>query len=271
MKYVFIGGDNRTTHAVEYIKVKNEDACRIHGATDISALRAELAECDVLVLPFPLFSKDKCIRGVTGVALDDILAMANEKTMILCGKRVPILAPRGARVHEYAEDEEYLIRGAYLTAEGTLGHILLEYPSELREKRIVLTGYGRISKALYTLLSPFTTNITVVARRHDVIDELAAIGIDACDFGMLAHACKSADIVINTVPKLVFDRHVLSCTNAYLIELASSPGGFDKAAVEACGNVLHALPALPGTCAPVSAGRALAIAVLKMTRSNGDE
>lgn len=273
MKYVFIGGDDRTAHAVEYIKQADEHASRYCGSVDISTLRSELSDCDVLVLPFPLFSFDKSIRGITNVTLDEILSMTSDSAMILCGKRVRPLTGSGVRVREYGENEEYLMCGAYLTAEGALGHLLLEYPRELREKRIVLTGYGRIGKALYALLLPFTNNITVVARRREVIDELVDDGVVACDFSMLAHACVSADIVINTVPKLVFDNKVLSCMprDAYLIELASAPGGFDKEAVANNGNILNALPALPGRCAPVSAGEALGTAVLKMTKTNGDE
>ena len=79
-------------------------------------------------------------------------------------------------------------------------------------------------------------------------------------FSTLAALPPDCRVVFNTVPSVLFDRAVLSHLplRCLLIDLASAPGGIDRLAAQELGirNVWG--PALPGKCAPDSAGILLA-------------
>ena len=80
------------------------------------------------------------------------------------------------------------------------------------------------------------------------------------------------DAVINTIPAPVLPRALLqSCRVGRSSDLASLPGGTDFAAAEALGlHAEHAL-ALPGRCAPQTAGALIAQTVLAILEERGDE
>ena len=62
--------------------------------------------------------------------------------------------------------------------------------------------------------------------------------------------------MFNTVPSFIFTRKVLSKhhKDTLFIELASTPGGFDKEAVSKLGLKLIPALSLPGKVAPKAAG-----------------
>jgi len=80
------------------------------------------------------------------------------------------------------------------------------------------------------------------------------------------------DTVINTIPAPVLPRKMLEKLprGALVIDLASLPGGTDFDAAEALGiQAEHAL-ALPGKCAPDTAGALIAQTVLTILQERGD-
>ena len=162
---------------------------------------------------------------------------------------------------------------AYITAEGTIGHILSEYGYVLRDAKIVLIGWGRIAKRLYDMIIPFTNHISVILRREDVIARLKADGVIAENFRELDNACADADIIINTVPSLVLNSDVINKLKhrAYLVDLASMPGGFAFDAAQSAGIKAVHLLALPGKCAPNSAGIALGKCIINNYKKYGDK
>ena len=80
------------------------------------------------------------------------------------------------------------------------------------------------------------------------------------------------DAVINTIPAPVLPRALLQKLpgGALIIDLASLPGGTDFAAAEELGlHAEHAL-ALPGRCAPQTAGALIAQTVLTILEERGE-
>ena len=60
----------------------------------------------------------------------------------------------------------FKIKNAFLTAEGALSTAIESSAVSLINSRVLITGYGRIGKALAKYLSVFTRNITVFARKE---------------------------------------------------------------------------------------------------------
>ena len=248
--------------AHEYLLSKGCDSVIMNEITQPSATVEDYTElshtADVLVLPAPLTSDGIHIKGCKELDASDVFkAIGN--TLVFSGAVPEIYINPSSKYINYLDDEDYILEMAYLSAEGTLGHLLSNYSRALRDSKTVIIGWGRIAKFLYTQLLTYTSKIVTVLRRADVISELIHSGIDACNFDSLITSCRDSDIIINTVPSMVLHESVLAkiSTDAYILDLASKPGGVDFDAAERLGLTAIKLPGLPGKCAPVSAGEAL--------------
>ena len=99
------------------------------------------------------------------------------------------------------------------------------------------------------------------------------LGLRAVPLTDLAAAAAAFDTVVNTIPAPVLTAAVLAALpkGCLIVDLASKPGGTDFAAAEALGlHAEHAL-ALPGRCAPQTAGALIAQTVLAILEERGDE
>ena len=94
----------------------------------------------------------------------------------------------------------------------------------------------------------------MAARRADSRAEARAAGHAAVDFREAESGFGGYDYVLNTVPARVISQRAL-CTaeDVLVVELASAPGGFDRALAENLGLRLIQAPGLPGKCAPMAA------------------
>ncbi|MBQ7822465.1 MAG: hypothetical protein IJ391_09330 [Clostridia bacterium] len=267
-KFVFLGGDSRAVAAHKYLLSLGYDSLILNVETNADAVSGEYIKyarrADVLVLPAPLTIDGVHIRGSCGVDVADIFSVLAAGTVVFAGGLPSIYKKPGSRYINYLEDEKYVLEMAYLTAEGTLGYLLSEYPRALRDSKIVITGWGRIAKYLHRLLTYFTNQITVVLRREDIISELMHSGQSACNFELLGEVCANADIVINTVPSEVISKQVIDLMDCdiCLIDLASKPGGIDFPYARELGLEPVHLLSLPGKCAPVTAGDMLSKCIL---------
>ena len=106
--------------------------------------------------------------------------------------------------------------------------------------------------------------VTVAARSPEQRANARCAGCRAAPLTALPTLLPGFDAVINTVPAPVLPRALLQQLpgGALIIDLASLPGGTDFAAAEELGlHAEHAL-ALPGRCAPQTAGALIAQTVL---------
>lgn len=170
-------------------------------------------------------------------------------------------------VINYFDDEEFLLKNAFLTAETAIGLAIVNSVIGLAGSTVLILGYGRIAKALQKYLSSLTSSITVCARNEASRTEAQCRGAEAIDFEHLTDLEKF-DYVFNTIPFPVFTKNELSLLNkdCVLIELASLPGGIDKHYAELSGLNYIAGGRLPARYAPKEAGVLVAHAVDKMIR-----
>ena len=116
-------------------------------------------------------------------------------------------------------------------------------------------------------------HVTVAARSAEQRANARCSGCRAAPLTALPALLPEFDAVINTIPAPVLPRALLQKLprGAVIIDLASLPGGTDFAAAEALGlHAEHAL-ALPGRCAPQTAGALIAQTVLAILEERGDE
>ncbi len=223
-----------------------------------------IKNAQIIILPVPLLSDGKHIWGFTDLEISDIANNVKDGAHIfgLDAEKLPLKD----KIHcfDYSKNEKYLLDMAYMTAEGTLGYILSNYKKMLNCESVNIIGYGRISKYLIDMFSMFDCNISVVLRDLNKFDKYKHKNVKPYCFDRLKYTLANSNIIVNTVPAEIINTDMLAYIDkdSLLIELASTPGGFNFDYAQKSGINAVKLLKLPGKCAPASAGRAVAECVI---------
>lgn len=196
-----------------------------------------------------------------------LLGVNPDKSLLRSDKPVFAGNVQGENIYDYTKDECFAIENAYLTAEGALALAIDESDQSLINSSVLITGYGRIAKALQRYLFPFTSNVTICARSSIQRSAAKANGSKVINFETLKDNLQY-DFIFNTVPHPVFNDAELKAIrkSALLIDLASFPGGVDKHLARVRGIRLIEARGLPAKYSPKSAGEAVARAVDKINK-----
>lgn len=205
----------------------------------------------LVVLPIPTTRDGIHISG-TDTTLAEALSGACRGTLV-AGYGIPPATARriilqGAQVYDAAEDEDFLMKNAEITARGALGEILLMTDRDLRDLTIGVVGYGRIGSALVRLLLFLGAGVRVYSRRFATRLELSARGLiseAAPDAGNL----RGLDILVNTAPAILFSDEEFAALpdGLRIIDLASGKN------FPTSERVVK-LPSIPERNYPVTAG-----------------
>ena len=266
--FAIIGGDKRQLYCArslandgyEVILGGFDKVLSMHGVKLMKAKDAALAS-EVIILPLPSVDKDGCIPAYFS---DEPLKL-KELAPYLSGKRVfcsmkdkvlqsdPSL--NFSLLSDYYSREDFVLSNAYVTAEGAVKIAMERFEGTLNGARILVCGYGRIGKSITRLLSAFSPNLTVSARKSEDLAAIRMWGAKAVRTDEL-YKEKGFDIIFSTVPALVFRPELLAkiAGDAVLIDLASAPGSVDFEAADRLEiDYIHAL-SLPGKSSPKTAG-----------------
>ena len=279
-KIAVLGGDKRLIFAVRELVARGhfvytwglpEDSL----PTEVEAKkdwREALAIADTIILPLPLSRDGVCVSVplVAGVHLpfEELLPCLIGKRVLggcICDSVRLFCNQNKIPCIDYFESEIFQLKNALPTAEGAIDIAMQHLPVVLDGISAVVIGYGRIGELLARKLCALGVNVTVMARRREVLTraELAGCkgislsGDSKRDFSRLTDNVR---VIFNTVPSQILDQNALNCLpqSCLLIELASTPGGIDMQAAEKRGMHTVFGNALPGKYAPESAGIILA-------------
>ena len=265
----FIGGDKRQKYAAEELarstKVNAVGKC-FCGASGVSCFESPekaIIGCRAIVLPMP------AARSEDVMDFDTIARSAKGAGALIVGGMLSEymkdeMNSLGVKYVDYGDDEAFTIKNAYITAEGALFTAMQELDKDIKHTCFAVLGYGRIGSALADILAANKGKVTVYARRSE---SLAL----ANEKGLIARTLSPGDkleydVIFNTVPSRIITNEQIFGLDArsILIELASAPGGFDFEIAEQSGIRAIKASGLPGKYAPVTAGAAVAEAVLRI-------
>lgn len=217
----------------------------------------------LVLLPIPSTRDGVCVAN-TEIPLSETLGGVGEGSVVI-GYGMPdsYIADakgRGALTLDLSQDEDFLSDNAYITAVGTLGHILTTERRIPRDLVFGIVGYGRIGSQILRMLLFLGARAVVYTSRALTHFELGECGVHSvCISGAQdgKYDFSGVDILINTAPRdsseSFPDGRVPE--GMRVIELASGNNFPGVVGVES-------LPSLPGRMYPVSAGRAYAAAAL---------
>ena len=242
----------------------DKESLREAGVCLCSAL-PEGAGGDLLLLPLPASRDGVRLHGAGAPTVAEAeAALGRFGTVVGGGLSASLLASArraGARVYDLLEDPAFVYANARLTAEATLGYLLLASPFSPAETTLLVVGFGRIGAILVRLARSVGYQVRVVARRELSRLQAEELGARAFSPDRLGEAAEGVRWICNTVPYPLFSPAVWagldpSCT---VVELAGGQNLPDPALTPAA---TVGLPALPGRVYPRSAGRLVALAAL---------
>jgi dipicolinate synthase subunit A len=177
-----------------------------------------------------------------------------------------ILDDKNISFYNLLHEETFIVKNAYLTAEGALGHIIFNTETSLRQISALVLGYGRVGKSLTKILKD---NYAYCAVATDDETEFSIATIVADEVYNLSNYKEKLDdfsVIINTIPKKILEGEALKLINkdCFILDLASKPGGVDfDQAKKLQLKFLHAL-GVPGKVAPKTAGLYIKEIIMKV-------
>lgn len=270
MRLIAFGGDRRMDGAVEAARRAGWEAMRLPGEGGAPPERA-----DVVLLPWPRsFEEGRLAASAPDGAMEKarVEALMPPCALLVHGAGVGDGDfPKAARRANPGEDEAFLRRNAQLTAEGALAAAMRAGGRALCGSACLVTGFGRIGRALTRRLCAMDAFVIVCARSEAQMRAAHDMGAHPVPMGELSRAAGQADALFNTVPARVFDRQALQSIRrgAILYELASPPYGEDVGEAVRLGVNLRMEGGLPGRYAPAEAGAALFDAARRALQNEG--
>lgn len=266
--FIFIGGDSRSIYAAE--KLGQRYSCTAFGITEGEKLPENLS--DYAVLPLPASTDGvhiNCplLKSAPPPEFDILEKTVKKGGTVFTSKEFPALREiclkNGFSLVNYFEREELAVKNAVPTAEGALEIAIRELPVTLFGAEVLITGFGRIAKLLVKYFSALGAKVSAAARKYGDLAWIEAYEAKPVNFntaGEFETAIKKADIIINTVPAVIFDKKRLTLikNGALFIELASVLSAEDEGLAADRGIKLIWARSLPGKIAPITAGHIIA-------------
>ncbi len=282
--FLVVGGDLRQVYTAEALSERNYKVYAAGFDNNISFSEKiipvtgilEMPEkADVIVLPLPAsqngifvntpFCKNNIpLTSLSSVLRDDGLVLGGK----LDEKTVEIFNKHSVKAIDYFEREELSVLNAVPTAEGAIQIAMEEMATTIYGQRVLITGFGRISKVLAKILCAMGAEVTVTARKYAALSWAEIYGCKTVHTSMLEESIDSYDLILNTIPSVILSEKLLKKIgkDTLIIDLASKPGGVDFDAARMQGlKVVWAL-SLPGKVAPISSGKIIASTVFNILK-----
>ncbi|MGN0585741.1 MAG: dipicolinate synthase subunit DpsA [Oscillospiraceae bacterium] len=281
--FLIAGGDLRFIRLAEYLATRGGEVYTM-GFDKAPSVPETVRQCssprpaDYIILPLPVSNDGITVNTPYSdkvLLISDIISAA--KTDVIFGGRFPcdisdLLAHKGMTAIDYSAREEFAVLNAVATAEGAIQVIMEETASTIMGQKILIVGMGRIAKALMRALSGFGADITAAARKCSDRAWAEVYGCKNIKISDLHYYTKDFDIIINTVPAMIFDRSLLSelKKDCLVVDLASKPGGVDFEAAAQHGIRALWLLSLPGKAAPLTAGETIGRTIINILDERGE-
>lgn len=232
----------------------------------LGKMKSFLAEADMLILPIPVSKvpEQKILNDILNKNLTN-------GTLVLGGcfskEQVELLQGRDIHFLDFMEDDIVTEENAVATAEGVIAELVKQSPYNIEEAKIIVSGYGCCGKAVAARLKALGARVTVLARRREVRKEAKKDGFYAVDFAFGPEEAMGAAMLVNTVPAPVITRTIIRelPRDAYILDIASKPGGTDFECAKEYGIRADLVLGIPGKYAPKESAYILDRAVERFT------
>lgn len=267
--YFVLGGDARQEAMETALRARGAAVHRFGLQREdrlTPEVAARLGAADVVLLPLPAADTNGYLNAPAmekKLPLEMVWSLLRPQQKIFGGMMSESILRAAAEydLHplDYYRCEEFVLRNAYITAEGALQLAMERLQRTLRGTPCLILGYGRIGKFLARMLCALRADVTVAARKERDLVLAELEGCETCSLKRLESCLGEMRVIYNTIPHLILDGSMLQRVpkGCLCIDLASKPGGMDPEAAKELGLEAVWAPGLPGKVAPESAGGAV--------------
>ncbi|MBR3255357.1 MAG: dipicolinate synthase subunit DpsA [Clostridia bacterium] len=192
------------------------------------------------------------------VKIDNFLLKLQNKTFIAGAIKEELLQKvNQTKIVDLMNVEELTVLNTIATAEGAISDIILNTEKNLHGSKVLILGFGRVSKVLAKKLKAIEAQVTCAARKEVDFAWMETLGYNITNINYLGDNLKEYDIIINTVPYIILDNEKLSKikNDCFLLDLASKPGGFDQEYINQNKLNYKWSLAIPGKVSPISSAQ----------------
>ena len=260
-----IGGDLRIVKLVDML---NADGYNVYtygleqaNIDDIQKCKSieEVSEkSDIIVSSIPFtsdgvnvntpFSKNK-------ISIEEVAKYIKGKTFI-AGRIEEELYQKFSetKVIDLLKREELTVLNTIATAEGTIQIAMEESTKTLHGSKILVMGFGRVSKILSNMLKGIGAEVYCETRTTVNCAWIKAYGYNPILLDELDEELNKFDVIINTIPHIILNKERLKKVkkDCIIIDIASNPGGVDRNSAKELGIKMIWALSLPGRVAPVT-------------------
>ena len=192
------------------------------------------------------------------IYVEDLFRLIKPHQRFLAGVIKPELLQLAGKYNIYVIDmlkrEELLIKNAIPTAEGAIKIAIEETDITLHGNQMMVIGYGRIGKVLSGMLRGIGAKVLAVVNSDKAAALAESSGHKAICFEDMESNLKYADVIFNTVPKILLDRNNMRNIrkSTLIVDLASPPYGIEVNDSRDFGLKVLYTNSLPGKIAPVT-------------------
>ena len=247
MNICVMGGDLRNFFLAKLLS-KEKHEVKVYGFEKIENFREcetyenMLSSSEIVVLPIP-FTKDKKTINMPlsnrNIRIQELAYHLENKTIFVGNMPEDIqeiLKEKQNEVIDFMKKEEFAVLNAIPTAEATIEIILKNTNKILQGSHCLILGFGRIGKVLAHKLQGLAVDVTCMVTNEIEKAWAIAYGYQTTTIEKLQNyytKIKQYDIIINTIPKIIFKEELKEIKKETLvIDLASKPYGIDRKIVE---------------------------------------
>ncbi len=257
-KIMVLGGDKRSYYvakelyekgyAVSWYACENYP-CEPCGFVSKEDFRADAHKLDTVILPLPHTRDFRHLNtpfSNSKIDLDELSELTKEK-------RTFSSVDMG---DNYFSANEVVIANARLTAVGMLKEMLMYTEKDVMNKKVMVTGFGNVGKAVAKILDNNGMRVTVCARNKEQRVLAGIYGYNTCDIAEGGKNMGKYDFVVNTVPAVLFSEESLRKAKKDCVFMELAKG----LAAETCSNTASYISCkgMPGKHTPQSAGKVIA-------------
>ena len=247
------------------------------GKTTTTYMIKEILEKADNIISAIRFSKDgKNINmpySEEKIAIQDCIKLMKNKVLIagqISEETKDIAQKNNCKIIDIMKKEEIVILNTIATAEGTIQILMENTDTILQGLKVLILGFGRVSKTLAQKLQQLQMEVTCAARKETDIAWIETYGYNFININHINEKFSEYDVIINTVPAQIITEKEMEYISkkTILIDLASYPGGVDfEKAKEKNLKVIWAL-GIPGKVAPETSAIFIKIEIEKLIKNS---
>lgn len=291
---VFIGGDARQLEVIKrciqldasvtLIGFDNLES-NFTGATKRPLTCDVLKDADALILPIVGTDDNGFVESIfcskqLQLHLEHV-ACLKKHCVVYTGMAKPylrtLLSAEQISLVELLDRDDVAIYNSIPTVEGALMLAIQNTDITIHGSQSIVLGLGRTGLSMARVLHALGARVRVGARRQEHLARIYEMGLTPFHVSDLRQQVTNADFIFNTIPSFILTAEVIAQMpqTAFILDLASKPGGTDFRYAEKRGIKALLAPGLPGIVAPKSAGQILAQTLTRLiaeqTKSRGNQ